>query len=167
MPGGIEPPIARPVTGLQPGQWNDVELVLDANILRAFLNDAGGLSGGVADDEFGRFGAIALYAGGTAEVRFKDVAVKDLQPRVAQPEQVSRRFRMQALNEFYYSWGPSVADMNKDGVPDIVAGPYYYLGPRLHGRARDLHGEDARRQHAVLQRRAVCATTSPATAGRT
>ena len=42
-----------------------VELVLDANILRAFLNDAGGLSGGVADDEFGRFGAIALYAGGT------------------------------------------------------------------------------------------------------
>ena len=36
---------------------------------------------------------------------------------------------MQALNEFYYSWGPSVADMNKDGVPDIVAGPYYYLGP--------------------------------------
>ena len=129
MPGGIEPPIARPVIGLQSGQWNDVELVLDANILRAFLNDAGGLSGGVADDEFGRFGAIALYAGGTTEVRFKDVAVKDLQPRVAQPEQVSRRFRMQALNEFYYSWGPSVADMNKDGVPDIVAGPYYYLGP--------------------------------------
>ncbi len=129
MPGGIEPPIARPVIGLQPGQWNDVELVLDANILRAFLNDAGGLSGGVADDEFGRFGAVALYAGGTTEVRFKDVATKDLQPRVAQPEQVSRRFRMQALNEFYYSWGPSVADMNKDGVPDIVAGPYYYLGP--------------------------------------
>ena len=129
MPGGIEPPIARPVVGLQSGQWNEVELVLDANILRAFLNDAGGLSGGVADDEFGRFGAIALYAGGTTEVRFKDVAVKDLQPRVAQPEQVSRRFRMQALNEFYYSWGPSVADMNKDGVPDIVAGPYYYLGP--------------------------------------
>ena len=55
--------------------------------------------------------------------------MKDLQPRVAQPEQVSRRFRIQALNEFYYSWGPSVADMNKDGVPDIVAGPYYYLGP--------------------------------------
>ena len=24
MPGGIEPPIARPVIGLQPGQWNEV-----------------------------------------------------------------------------------------------------------------------------------------------
>jgi len=105
------------------------ELVLDANILRAFLNDAGGLAGGVADEEFGRFGPIALYAGGTGDVRFKDVSSKDLQPRVTQPEQVSRRFRMQALNEFYYSWGPAVADFNKDGIPDIVAGPYYYLGP--------------------------------------
>lgn len=129
MPGGIDPPIERPATGLKAGQWNEVELVFDANILRAFLNDGGGLSGGVADDEFGRFGALALYAGGTAEVRFKDVAFKDLQPKVAQPEQVSRRFRMQALNEFYYSWGPAVADINKDGVQDIVAGPYYYLGP--------------------------------------
>ena len=149
----IEPPIARPVTGLQPGQWNDVELVLDANILRAFLNDAGGLSGGVADDEFGRFGAIALYAGGTDEVRFKDVAFKDSQPRVAQPEQVSRRFRMQALNEFYYSWGPSVADMNKDGVPGHRRRALLLPRARVHGRARDLHGEDARREHPVLQRR--------------
>ena len=48
---------------------------------------------------------------------------------MALPEQVSRRFRMQALNEFYYSWGPAVADFNHDGTPDIVAGPYYYLGP--------------------------------------
>ena len=128
LPAGIESPIARPSTGLQDG-WNDVELVLDANILRSFLNDAGGLAGGVAEEEFGRFGPVALFVGGTGEVRFKDVSFKDLQPRVTQPEQVSKRFRMQALNEFYYSWGPSVADVNRDGSPDIVAGPYYYLGP--------------------------------------
>ena len=36
---------------------------------------------------------------------------------------------MQQLNEFYYSWGPAVADINHDGSLDIVAGPYYYLGP--------------------------------------
>jgi len=138
MPGGVEPPIARPETGLKEGDWNDVELVLDANILRAFLNDALGLAGGVADDDFGRFGSIALYAGGTGEVRFKDVSFKDLQPRVAQPEQVSRRFRMQTLNEFYYSWGPAVADFNKDGTPDIVAGPYYYLGPD-YNTAREIY----------------------------
>ena len=129
LPGGIESPIPRPPTGLQENQWNEVELVLDVNILRPFLNDAGGIAGGVADEEFGRFGPAALFVGGTGEVRFKDVSFKDLQPRVAQAELVSKRFRMQALNEFYYSWGPAVADINKDGSPDIVAGPYYYLGP--------------------------------------
>lgn len=129
MPGGMPSPIPRPSSEVKAGEWNTVDIVLDANILRPFLNDAGGISGGVADEEFGRSGAIALHAGGTGEVRFKDVSYKDLQPRVALPEEVSRRFRMQALNEFYYSWGPDVADINKDGVLDIVAGPYYYIGP--------------------------------------
>lgn len=129
MPGGIAPPIARPATGLRAGEWNTIDIILDANILRPFLNDAGGLSGGVADEDFASFGAIALYAGGSGEVRFKDISYKDLQPRVALPEEVSPRFRMQTLNEFYYSWGPSVADINRDGTLDIVAGPYYYLGP--------------------------------------
>ena len=129
MPGGMPAPIPRPSSEMKAGEWNTIDIVLDANILRPFLNDAGGISGGVADEEFGRSGAIALHAGGTGEVRFKDVSYKDLQPRVALPEEASRRFRMQALNEFYYSWGPDVADINRDGVPDIVAGPYYYLGP--------------------------------------
>jgi Domain of Unknown Function (DUF1080) len=129
MPGGIAAPIPRPNAALRRGDWNTIEIILDANIVRPFLNDAGGVAGGVADDEFGRFGPFALYVGGTGGVRFKDVSYKDLQPRVAQAEEVSRRFRMQTLNEFYYSWGPSVADVNRDGAPDIVAGPYYYLGP--------------------------------------
>jgi hypothetical protein len=45
---------------------------------------------------------------------------------------VSSHFRIQRLSEFYYSWGPDVADINRDGHPDIVAGPYYYLGPDYH-----------------------------------
>ena len=138
MPGGIPSPIPRPVTGLQSGAWNTIELVLDANILRAFLNDAGGISDSVAEREYGAYGPFALYAGGTAEVRFKDVSHKDLQPRVAQPERVSNRFRMQRVNEFYYSWGPAVADFNRDGTPDIVAGPYYYLGPE-YTTAREIY----------------------------
>jgi hypothetical protein len=129
MPGGMPSPISRPSTEMKAGDWNTIDIVLDANILRPFLNDAGGISGGVAEEEYGRVGPIALHAGGTGEVRFKDVSYKDLQPRVALTEEVSRRFRRQALNEFYYSWGPDVADVNRDGVPDIVAGPYYYLGP--------------------------------------
>ncbi len=138
FPGGIASPIPRPVTGLRNGDWNTIELVLDANILRAFLNDLGGIGDSVAETEYGAYGPFALYVGGTGEVRFKDVSYKDLQPRVAQPEQVSSRFRMQTLNEFYYSWGPAVADFNRDGTPDIVAGPYYYLGPE-YTTAREIY----------------------------
>jgi hypothetical protein len=83
----------------------------------------------VAEEEYGRFGPIAFYAGGTGEVRLRDIAYKDLQPRVSVPERVSDHFRMQVLNEFYYSWGPAIADFNRDGVLDIVAGPYCYFGP--------------------------------------
>jgi hypothetical protein len=138
MPGGIVSPIPRPNSGLRAGEWNTIELVLDANILRSFLNDATGIGDTVAEAEYGTYGPFALYVGGTGEVRFKDVAYKDLQPRVARPEQVSRRFRMQVLNEFYYSWGPAVADFNHDGSLDIVAGPYYYLGPE-YTTAREIY----------------------------
>ena len=130
--------IPRPVTGLRAGDWNTVELVLDANILRTFLNDAGGISDGVAEPEYGNFGSFAFYVGGTGELRLKEIAYKDLQPRVALPEEVSTRFRMQTLNEFYYSWGPAVADFNRDGTPDIVAGQYYYLGPD-YNTAREIY----------------------------
>ena len=138
MPGGIPSPIPRPVTDLQAGAWNTIELVLDANILRTFLNDAAGIRDAVAESEYGAYGPFALYVGGTGEVRFKDVSHKDLQPRGAQPEKVSSRFRIQRVNEFYYSWGPAVADFNHDGTPDIVAGPYYYLGPE-YTTAREIY----------------------------
>jgi hypothetical protein len=138
FPGGISSPIPRPNTSLRAGEWNTIELVLDANILRAFLNDATGIGDSVAEPDYGSYGPFALYVGGTGEVRFKDVSRKDLQPRVAQPEKVSSKFRMQTLNEFYYSWGPAVADFNRDGTPDIVAGPYYYLGPE-YTAAREIY----------------------------
>jgi 3-keto-disaccharide hydrolase len=129
MPGGMPSPIPRPDTTLRTGDWNTIEVVLDANIVRAFLNDTAGIRDGVADPAYGAFGPFALYAGGTGEVRFRNISFKDLHARAAQPEKVSDRFRIQRLNEFYYSWGPAVADFNRDGSPDIVSGPYYYLGP--------------------------------------
>ena len=67
--------------------------------------------------------------GGAGEVRFKDVAYKDLGVKFLPPEQLSSNFRMQTLNDFYYSWSAAAADINHDGVLDVVAGPYYYLGP--------------------------------------
>jgi hypothetical protein len=113
----------------QPGEWNTVQVIVDADIIRGALNGRGGIGAGITEDQSAGFGPIALYAGGTAEVRFKDVAWKDLGIKEAPPEQTSSHFRMQRLDEFYYSWGVAAADINHDGTQDLVAGPYYYLGP--------------------------------------
>ena len=130
--GGAAPavtlPIPRPTGALLQDDWNSVELLLDANIVRMFLNDSGE-TGAVADDDAGRFGPLALYIGGTGEVRFKDVAYKDLGLHETAVEQVSGNFRMQRLNDFYYAWGAAASDFNHDGVLDVAAGPYYFLGP--------------------------------------
>jgi hypothetical protein len=72
---------------------------------------------------------VALFVGGTGEVRFKDVAWKDLNAVVEPKEETSSRFTSQQLSAFYYGWGAAASDINRDGHVDIVAGPFYYLGP--------------------------------------
>jgi hypothetical protein len=121
-------PLARPERGLRPNEWNEFEVLLDANIVRAYLNEDSE-TGGVADDDAGRYGPIALYIGGTGEVRFKEVAYKDLAFKVTPPETVSPHFRVQRISDMYYSWSAAAADFNHDGVLDVVAGPYIYYGP--------------------------------------
>jgi hypothetical protein len=121
-------PIERPSTALRPGEWNEVEILLDANIVRVLLNEGGG-AGGAADEDTGKFGPLALFAGGSGEVRFKDIAYKDLAVKSMPAEIVSPRFRMQRVNDMYYAWSAAAADFNRDGVMDVVAGPYIYFGP--------------------------------------
>jgi Domain of Unknown Function (DUF1080)/FG-GAP-like repeat len=121
-------PFTRPSTDFRTDNWNQVEILLDANIIRTSLND-GGLSGGVADEADGKFGPLALYVGGASEVKFKDVSYKDLGVIETPKEQVSPDFRMQRVNPFYYAWGAAAADFNHDAILDIVAGPYIYFGP--------------------------------------
>ena len=41
----------------------------------------------------------------------------------------SLSFTRQQLNSQFYSEGIVAADLNKDGAPDIIAGPYWYPGP--------------------------------------
>ena len=74
--------------------WGEV-----VRLIRAFVNDSGEL-GYVAEDADGSFGAVALYAGGTGEVRFKDVAYKDLGLHEIAPEQISNNFRKQQISDF-------------------------------------------------------------------
>ena len=64
----------------------------------------------------GKYGPIALYVGGTGEVRFKDVAYADLNARTFEAEKVSNNFRMQRLSEFYYWYSSAIADVNRDGI---------------------------------------------------
>jgi len=119
---------ARGSTAFKPDDWNTFEVLVDAHVFRASLNAPAG--GGVTiDPETGTFGPIALYVGGTGEVRFKNLALKDLQRRVTPAEKTSPHFRAQHFEDFYYGWSAAAGDFNHDGVLDVTMGNRYYLGP--------------------------------------
>jgi hypothetical protein len=120
---------AAPVTALKPNEWNPVDILVAGDTVRA---TPGG--GGALGENGPTFGSIALYVGGTGEVRFKDVSWKDLNSIVDAPEEVSSRFTMKHVSSFYYGWSAAAADINKDGALDIVSGPFYYLGPSFSER---------------------------------
>ena len=121
-------PLVAPVRTLRENDWNLVEVLLDASIIRPFLNEVPFATGAV-EDEIAKFGAVAFYAGGTGEVRYRNVGTSDLALKTMPIERTSPNFRAQRINDHYYSWGAAVGDFNHDGVNDIAAGAYYYIGP--------------------------------------
>jgi len=135
-PASLPPdsPLTRPTYAYRPNEWNPLEVLLDANMLRVWVNDGpeGGTTNGVADEEIAPYGPVALFVGGTGEVRFKQVELKDLGRHVMPAEQVSSRFRMQRISDYYHGWSAAAADINHDGITDVIAGPFYYLGPDYH-----------------------------------
>jgi hypothetical protein len=84
-------------------------------------------------DERSRYGQLALHIAGSAdtEVRFKNIQLLDLTVRGAGlPADVTGPgFRKQQLTDLFYSEGIAMGDLNRDGIQDVVAGPFYYLGP--------------------------------------
>ena len=114
------------------GKWSEVELLLANNVLSPKFNGAsvrGDVTGALKGDEADGYGQVAVYVGGTGAVHFADVRTQDILKRNVPPAEVSKNFRMQQLNDIYYSWTPAVADFNHDGIPDVAAGPFIYLGP--------------------------------------
>jgi hypothetical protein len=113
---------------LHADDWNSVQIILDADVLSISINGARGVSA-TTDDAMMGYGPLALHAGGAGEVQFKNVGYKDLNPKFEPKEEVSPHFRMQRLSDFYYGWCAAAADINRDGVLDIISGPFYYIGP--------------------------------------
>lgn len=124
-------PVKMPDTDFRSNEWNQIEVFLETNVIRSFLNDGREVGGAVDDGEYGvnGFGPVALYVSGKGEVSFKEMMYQDLSIRVTPKEESSPRFKVQRISDFYYSWGADAADFNKDGHMDIIAGAYIYYGP--------------------------------------
>lgn len=136
-PAGVTLPIQRPQQGVTANDWNDVEVLLDADILRAFVDGGGGQASGATDGMDG-FGPIALYSGGSGTLHLRAVSYRDLAMKDDPIEKVGAGFRMQRLSPFYYGWSAAAADFNEDGKLDIVSGPYIYYGPD-YTRSREIY----------------------------
>jgi hypothetical protein len=117
-----------PAPAIKVGEWNTVDVIVDADMVWTTLNGRRGGNSATSDRMMG-YGPMALHVAGTAEVRFRDVSIKDLNRKTEPAETVSSHFRMQKLNDFFYSWGATAGDINHDGIPDVIAGPFYFLGP--------------------------------------
>ena len=123
-------PLLPPSTSFRENDWNEIELFLETNVIRSFLNDGQEIGGAIdGESALSGFGPVAIYVGGPGEVHFKDVMYKDISIRFTPKEQSSPRFKVQRICDFYYSWGADAADFNKDGNTDIVSGAYIYFGP--------------------------------------
>jgi hypothetical protein len=135
-PGGFVSMFPANDTSIKANDWNRVEVVVDVDIFRSNVNGRGG---GVAiDGATGTYGPVALYVAGTGEVRFKDVAIKDLSRRITPGEQVGSRFRAQRFEDFYVGWSAAAGDFNHDNVLDVTVGNRYYLGPSF-AESRELY----------------------------
>ncbi len=136
---------------IRPGDWNSIEIFADANTVSSHVNGVRNAlpraaavnsvppaplsTGPVVPTDTARFGygRVGIYIrSGRAE--FSDFSVKNLLGHRVQPEYLSDRFRLQRLDEFTYAWGADVADIDRDGVLDVVSGPFYYLGPDFLAR---------------------------------
>jgi hypothetical protein len=116
-----------PDTSYRPNDWNRVDVLVDVDLFRSNVNGRG--SAVAIDGTTGTYGPVALHVAGTGEVRFKDVAIKDLARRITPAEQVGSRFRAQHFEDFYLGWSAAAGDFNHDGVLDVTMGNRYYMGP--------------------------------------
>lgn len=104
--------------------WQDVEVELRGSALPWDTTGVGALS-----DERSHFGQIALCVSGGANASFKDISIFDLTQRVAGLADNVGNPQFRQLTDLFYSESITAGDLNRDGYDEIVAGPFYYVGP--------------------------------------
>ncbi len=71
-------------------------------------------------------------------IRVLPLLVSLLSPLAAQtptpPRPILPPFRAQILSSQYFSEGAAIGDLDKDGKPDLLSGPYWWKGPGLTQR---------------------------------
>ena len=106
--------------------WQDVEVELRG---AALPWDTSGI--GAVVDERSQYGqvALAVSGGAGATASFKDISIFDLTQRVAglAANQGDSEFRQ--LTDLFYSEAITAGDLNRDGYDEVIAGPFYYVGP--------------------------------------
>lgn len=131
----VQVPLTRPITVVKPGEWNQFEDILDLDVMRAFFNDGG--ENMTATEGYSGFGPIALMVNGTGEIQFSELSYNDAAIKTLDNEKTSSRFKVQHIQDMYYSWSAGAGDFNRDGIMDIVAGPIIYYGPDFK-RSREI-----------------------------
>lgn len=79
----------------------------------------------------GRFGQLAFgLSGNAANLGLREISIEDLTERAALPPEITEPpFRQRKVSDLFYDEGVAAGDINHDGQMDVVAGPFYYLGP--------------------------------------
>jgi len=141
----------RPAGAYVPGGYNEVEILLTKNSVRPKFNGGslgrgGPAQGAIPESDADSYGQIGVYVGGTGEIRVKDLMYKDLLARNWGPVETGKNFKTIAVDPHYYSWTAAAGDFNHDGIMDVAAGSYLYLGPTTGSRGRSI-----RRSHSIPQ----------------
>ncbi|MBW7939028.1 MAG: DUF1080 domain-containing protein, partial [Candidatus Omnitrophica bacterium] len=110
-------------------EWNQVELTAVGNHVTVFLNREKVVDARLSGSLQGRIG-LQIH-GGTPKpdqlVAFQSIQIKDLKPQtLAAPSPIT--FQAMQISSLP-SEGAAVADLNRDGWPDITCGPVWYEGP--------------------------------------
>ena len=127
LPSGATLPNLMQPSALKPNDWNDLDVVIDANIFRPWVNTQQRRRRGRR--RFGQFRSYRDLCRRLGRSALPRRLVSRSEPKRVVPEQLSANYSMLRLTPFYYSFASGAADFDRDGNMDIVSGPFIFLGP--------------------------------------